>query len=157
MFGDLAADPRFALRGPPGDRASWTGDAKVSGSMVRDEPAERVGGVAEAAGVADAEEYALVRADLGRIVVTTDAAQSDRLTVATWRTGRPVGTISRERGDSRRAVARRAGRGRWENGGGKPLPASARCGPAAAPTVVDRTIRSRRRWYTVATPAGAEP
>jgi hypothetical protein len=82
---DLRRDPRFALHGPspdpPADRASWVGDAKISGRAVR------VGAVGEAVGEeagggAEGDQY---HADIAEVVVTRLNDSATLLVIEVWR------------------------------------------------------------------------
>ena len=80
---DLNRDPRFAMHGPspdpPEDKASWIGDAKISGR------AELVGPVAHTEG----DQY---RADIAEVVVTRLNDSATMLVIEIWR---PEGGLRR--------------------------------------------------------------
>jgi pyridoxamine 5'-phosphate oxidase-like protein len=74
---DLARDPRFALHGPspdpPRDRASWTGDAKITGRAVPVGPLD------------DDTEGDQFRADVHEVVVTRLNDSATLLVIEMWR------------------------------------------------------------------------
>ena len=86
--GDVARDPRIAIQAVSDDPvdedpSSWSGDARVSGSVV-----ELAGG--------EPEEGKRFNVDITEIVLTRVGSPPDHLLIETWRPGRGVRSIKRK-------------------------------------------------------------
>lgn len=91
---DVLRDPRIALHSPsteppadPTDSAAWTGDAKLSGRLVRmNESLRQV--VAP-----DGPEGDYFTIDIDEVVITRLATPADHLDILLWRPGQPLKTM----------------------------------------------------------------
>jgi hypothetical protein len=85
---DLRRDPRFALHStsiapPDGQEATWEGDAKIAG-------------FARPAGLVEAMEGELFRADLREVVLTMLNPEATALRIESWTPGRGLRCVERE-------------------------------------------------------------
>jgi len=89
---DLQRDARFALHSASEDPPGWSGDAKLAGRAVEEDP-EVLREVFDQAPPGPAH---LFRAEIDEVVLVGLDEGRDRLVIELWRPGEPVRRIERE-------------------------------------------------------------
>jgi hypothetical protein len=80
---DLQRDPRFALHSGSDDPSTWSGDAKVAGTMAEVDPPE-------------GSQSHRFRADITELVVVRHGEPADHIVIESWHAGRGVKSVRRD-------------------------------------------------------------